>query len=288
MFWPILALATAFLESLKDVFSKIGLRNNVDEYVTSWSLRFFSLFILLPLLLFIKIPDLNTNFWIALFIGGSLNVIAIILYMKAIRHSDLSITVPMVTFTPLFLLVTSPIMVHEFPNTYGLLGILLIVLGSYILNLKERHKGHFAPFKALIKKNGPRLMLFVAFIWSITSNIDKIGIRNSSPVFWIVANTIFWTVALFPIMLLKSKNTIKNIPINLKTLIPLGVFTGLGGIAQMMAINLTLVAYVVSIKRTSAVISVLSGYFLFKEKNIKERLFGAIIMVIGVIFIALS
>lgn len=287
MFWPILALLTAFFESLKDIFSKAGLKNNVDEYVTSWSLRFFSLILLLPFLLFIKIPNLNINFWIALLVGGSLNVITIILYMKAIKHSDLSLTVPMVAFTPLFLLITSPIMVHEFPNIYGLVGIILIVLGSYILNLKERHNGHFAPFKALIKENGPRLMLFVAFVWSITSNIDKIGIRNSSPVFWTIANSIFWASALFPIMLLKSKKNIKNISPNLKTLIPLGIFTGLGGIAQMIAINLTLVAYVVSIKRTSSIISVLSGYFIFKEKSIKERLFGATIMIIGVLFITL-
>lgn len=288
MFWPILALLTAFFESLKDIFSKAGLKNNVDEYVTSWALRFFSLFLLLPLLLFIKIPYLNNNFWIALLVGGSLNVIAIILYMKAIKHSDLSLTIPMVAFTPLFLLITSPIIVHEFPNIFGLTGIFLIVFGSYILNLKERHRGHFAPFKALVRENGPRLMLIVAFIWSITATIDKIGVKNSSPIFWIIANSIFWAIALFPIMLLKSRKTIKNIPANLKTLIPLGIFTGLGGIAQMIAINLTLVAYVISIKRTSIIISVLSGYFLFKEKNIKEKLIGAMIMVIGVILITLS
>ncbi|MDP2585733.1 MAG: GRP family sugar transporter [Candidatus Levybacteria bacterium] len=288
MIWPVLAVLTAFLESLKEIFSKVGLRKNVDEYITSWSLRFFSLLLLLPLLLFIKIPHLNNSFWIALSTGGTLNIITTILYMKAIKNSDLSAIMPITAFTPLFMLITSPIILHEFPNIYGLLGIILIVFGSYILNLKERHKGFLAPFKALVRENGPRLMLIVAFIWSITSNIDKIGVRSSSPIFWVTANGIFLAITLLPIMLLKSKKSIKNIPANLKTLIPIGIFSGLGGIAQMTAINLTLVAYVVSIKRMSAIISVLFGHFFFKEKNIRERLIGAAIMIAGVLFITLS
>ena len=56
----------------------------------------------------------------------------------------------------------------------------------------------------------------------------------------------------------------------------------------MMAINLTLVAYVIAIKRTSAIMSSLFGFWLFKEKGIKERLLGVVLMVLGVILITLS
>lgn len=173
MLWFIFSFFTAFFESLKDVFSKKSLKN-VDEYVVSWALRFFALPFLIPLLFFVDIPSLDNQFWTALLVSGSLNVIATILYMKAIKHSDLSITVPMVTFTPLFLLFTSPLIVGEFPSFFGLIGVLLIVLGSYTLNIKQRHEGYLVPFKALLKETGPKLMLLVAFIWSITSNFDKV------------------------------------------------------------------------------------------------------------------
>src|SRR3989338_4529525 len=152
MVWLLFAFLTAFFESLKDVFSKKSLEN-CDEYVVAWSLRFFALLFLIPLLFFIEIPSwqsLGLQFWVALFIAGFLNVIATILYMRAIKSSDLSITVPMVTFTPLFLLITSPLIVGEFPNSMGLIGVLLIVVGSYMLNIKQRHQGYFAPFKVLI------------------------------------------------------------------------------------------------------------------------------------------
>jgi uncharacterized membrane protein len=287
MVWFIFAFLAAFFESLKDVFSKKGLKN-IDEYIVSWSFGFFALPFLIPLLFFIEIPSLGNQFWIALLVGGSLNVITTILYMKAIKYSDLSITVPMVTFTPLFLLMTSPLIVDEFPNFLGLIGVLLIVLGSFTLNIKQRHEGYFAPFKALLKEKGPKLMLLVAFIWSISSNFDKIGVQNSSPILWVIAVNIFITLVMLPIMLYKSQRSVQQISTSYKALLPIGLFSALTLIFQMTAINLTLVAYVISIKRTSAIMSVLFGYFIFKEKGIKERLIGTIIMIIGVLLITLS
>lgn len=287
MLWIVFSFFTALFESLKDVFSKKGLKN-IDEYIVSWSLGFFALPFLLPLLFFIEIPSLGNKFWLALLISGSFNVVATILYMKAIKHSDLSITVPMVTFTPLFLLLTSPLIVGEFPTFVGLIGVLLIVFGSYTLNIKERHEGFLAPFRALLKETGPKLMLLVAIIVSITSNFDKIGVQNSSPIFWAIAVNFIIILVMLPIMLYKSKGAIENIRTNYKVLLPVGLFSALTLIFQMTAISLTLVAYVISIKRTSAIMSVLFGHLIFKEKGIRERLAGAIIMVIGVLFITLS
>ena len=286
MVWFILAFLTAFFESMKDVFSKKSLKD-IDEYVVAWALRFFALPFVLPLLFFIEIPSLNNQFWLALIVGGTLNVITTILYIKAIKLSDLSITMPIVTFTPLFLLITSPLIVGEFPTISGVIGILLIVIGAYTLNLKKKSEGYFAPFKALLKEKGPRLMLIVAFIWSITANFDKVGVVNSSSLFWVVSINIFIAAFLSPIMLYKSRSNIKQ-TLNIQTLLPVGLFSGLIHITQMTAISLTLVAYVIAIKRTSTIMSVLWGWLIFKEKGIKERLLGTVIMVLGVLFIALS
>ena len=59
-------------------------------------------------------------------------------------------------------------------------------------------------------------------------------------------------------------------------------------IFQMTAISLTLVSYVVSIKRSSTVLGVLWGFFIFNEEGIKARLLGSLIMLTGVILIALT
>ncbi|RLG15292.1 MAG: EamA family transporter [Candidatus Nanohalarchaeota archaeon] len=289
MLWILFAFLGAFSESMKDVFSKKALNNikNIDEYVAAWSMRFFALPFLLSLLLFVEIPVIGDGFWSALLLSGGLNTITTILYMKALKLSDLSVTVPMVTFTPLFLLITSPLIVREFPGLFGVLGIILIVTGAYMLNIKKRRDGFFEPFRALLHEKGPRLMLCVAFIWSITSNFDKIGVMNSSPVFWTASLNLFLTMTLLPVMLLKSQSCAAQVKNNIKALLPIGFFTAMMHIFIMTALSMTLVAYVISIKRTNALFAVLWGALFFKEKDVKGRLLGALIMIAGVVLITL-
>ena len=286
MLWFIFAFLTALFEATKDVLSKKSLKD-IDEYVVAWSLPCFALPFLLPILLFTAIPPLGERFWLALVTGGTLYAFTLVLYMKALKSSDLSITVPMLTFTPLFLLITSPLMVGEFPGIFGLIGIFLIVAGSYLLNINKKSQGYLAPFKALLKEKGPRLMLVVAFIWSITANIDKIGLQNSSPLFWVIAVDIYVALLMLPLCTFRGNRKTAQIRANWRALLTLGLFGGLTAVCQMTAISLTLVAYVISIKRTSAIGGVLFGYLIFKEKGIRARLVGAIVMVFGVLFITL-
>jgi uncharacterized membrane protein len=286
MGWLALAILTAFCEAAKDIFSKIGLKAT-NVYVVAWAYRLYSLPLLLPLLFFIDTPHLSKDFWIALVSGGSLNVLTSIFYMKAIKYSDLSVSVPMITFTPFFILLTSPIIVGEFPSVLGIFGIIAIVVGSYVLNFTEIKRGIWAPFRVLLVQKGPRYMLAVAFIWSITANIDKIGVRSSSPLFWAISVSVFIALAMIPVVIVQGKEEIKQILSNAKRLAPIGFFSALTLIFQMQAINLALVAYVISVKRTSAIIVVLASYWIFKESGLKYRLIGASIMVLGVFLISL-
>ena len=286
MHWIIYSFLTALFEALKDVLGKKSLEK-CNEYIVAWALRLFALPFLLPLLFFTKKIELGSGFWPALLTGGILNLITTVLYMKAIKASDLSVTVPMVTFTPLFLLLTSPVIVGEFPPLIGILGILLIVLGSYLLHLKKKQKGILAPFKAIITEKGPRLMLVVAFIWSITSNIDKVGIQNSSVVLWAVAIHIFIIIAMVPLVWLTSRTSMHQLVKYRNVLVSLGLINALKYFFQLAALQFTLVAYVISIKRTSAILCVIFGALIFKEKGLKERLTGSVIMVLGVLLITL-
>ncbi|MCK5476666.1 MAG: EamA family transporter [Candidatus Aenigmarchaeota archaeon] len=289
MLWLFLSLLVAFFESIKVVLSKKSFNiKNIDEYVASWSLRFFASLFLLPLLFFIQIPSIGNRFWEALLIRDGLVLITTILYMKAIKSSDISIVHPMLNFYPIFLIFTAPVFLGEFPNTYGLIGVLLIVFGAYSMNMSKLKKGFFAPIKAILKEKGPGYMLGVAFLWSIAANYDKIGIMDSSPIFWAITSNILLVLLLSPIMLLKSKNIKEQIIPNIKILSSIGLSSALLLITQMIAFSLTYIVYVSALRTTSAIMSVIFGYLIFKEKNIKERLFGATIMVIGVVVIALT
>jgi len=286
MIWLPLAFITALCESLKDVFGKLSLKTS-NIYIVGLAYRLFSLPFILPLFFFIEIPEIKANFYLALIAGGFLNIIVTVLYMKALKHSDLSLTVPFLTFTPLFMLITSPVIVGEFPNKWGLMGVLLIVSGAYLMYFKPGRTAFNNPFKIILKEKGSRYMLLIAFIWSITANFDKMGIQNSSPMFWVLSISIFLTLGMFFLALFVARSELVQLRTHFKALLPVGLFSAASITTQMLAVSLTLVTYVISIKRTSALIGVLFGYFLFKEQGIRNRLIGTIIMILGVFLIGI-
>ena len=56
----------------------------------------------------------------------------------------------------------------------------------------------------------------------------------------------------------------------------------------MLAISLTKVAYMISVKRLSLLFGVLYGHYLFREGCLRERLLGTTLMLAGVILIVWS
>lgn len=279
-----LAFVTAVCESFKDSVSKKFL-HHVDEYTAAWALRFVPFVLSLFVLPFTDFSVSGNGFWQGLFVSGFLNIITSVLYMRAIKVSDLSLSVPMITFSPLFLLMTSPFIVGEFPNMFGVVGVVFIVLGSYVLNLRNSHSGFFGPFKAIWSERGPRLMLLVAFLWSITAAFEKVAVQDSSPLFFAICLNAFITVGLSFVLFKRARwSLFKTHP----GLFGVGLLSGIGLFAQFTALKYTFVAYVISVKRLSVLLSVISGGLLFKEKFLRERLFGACLMVVGVAIIALK
>ncbi|MFA7577509.1 MAG: EamA family transporter [Candidatus Muiribacteriota bacterium] len=283
MNWIILSLLTALSRSLTDIFTKKS-GEKTDFLIIAWATNFFALPVLLPIVIAQGIPELNTSFFVTLLFSGLLNGIVAVLYVRALQESDISLAIPMVAFSPLLVFITTPILVNEYPSKLGAVGILLIVAGSYIANLK-RKTGIFEPFKSLYRNKGTKMMLAVALIWSITSNLDKIGLTNSSPVFWGFSVYFFISILLFRPAFFK---TLRNINTSKKNLLLTGIFNGLTILFQMQALTLTIVPYVIAIKRTSVIISVIAGFLIFKENSRLKRLSGAILMFLGILFIILK
>ncbi len=281
MLWVLLALVSAFTESLKDFFSKKKMKK-VSPATMTWAFFTFTFIVLLPLALFIEIPKLDEIFFIASFANTVIFLIAINLYMKAIESSDLSITLPMIAFTPAFMLVVSPIILGEFPNAFGVAGILLIVFGAYFLKIQESKKGILEPLKALLKERGPKLMLIVAFLFSITASTIKITIQHSSPMFALLF-LYFINVVLGTIWFAwRGQLKLEEIKQNWKGFAFVGALMAVNEIAFFNAVMLTLAPFAIAVKRLSILFGSLLGIKFFKEGEWKQRLLGAGIMIAGV------
>ena len=183
MLWFYLALASAITLSMTDALAKVALKES-GAFVVAWVRWAFAAPFLLLILPFIDIPELDNTFWLVTIVAIPLEIAAIILYTQAIKVSPLSLTIPFLALTPVFLIVTSFLFLGEFPDSSGLAGIMLIAFGAYMLNLKSRREGLLAPFKAIAREPGSLMMIGVALIYSITANLGKIALLHSSPLFF--------------------------------------------------------------------------------------------------------
>ncbi len=288
MTWFPLALATAFLAAASDALTKAYLQP-LGTYRMAVGRVFGPVFFLLPLLFLQTWPDLDHTFWKTVAVLLPLETLALVLYMDALRSSPLSLSIPFLAFTPAFMILTGAMVLDERLSFRGILGIVLIVAGSYSLHLRQLKAGWLAPFWAIIRERGSVLMLLVAFLYAVTSVLGKLAILHSNPVFfasfYFVVHGIFATLVLsvffhvFPWQVVRAR--------------PKGVFwVGLSQtfmvITHMWAISLAPAAYMIAIKRLSVLFGVLLGCLFFKERDLSSRLFGASLMVAGVFLIVLS
>jgi drug/metabolite transporter (DMT)-like permease len=259
-----------------------------DEYFIAWARILFALPLLLASLCFVEIPDLDRTFWLATLCALPLEIVAIILYTRALKVSPITLTMPFLALTPVFLIVTSYFIVGERVSVYGGIGIAIMAIGGYTLNLHKMNNSLFEPLKSIFREKGSVLIIIVAFIFSITASLGKLAIEHSSPVFFGGFYFVLVFIAFTPVALLKSRQPLKIMKKDVKTLASIGATYGMMIFFHMIAVSMSNVSYMVSIKRTSLLFSVVFGHFMFKEEKITEKTIGAVIMFIGFVWIVLS
>lgn len=215
-------------------------------------------------------------------------VAATVLYMKAIKASDISLMSPLAAISPALVLVSSPFIVQEFPSVLGLIGVMTTTVGLYVLKLNKINRDWSAPLRSLFKEEGAKYMFGMLIIYAISAPVGKLGVEASSPVMYSTALHIGQIIFLTPLMIIKSGNWRTELKNNSKALSGIGLLSGIASIIQMTAYTYTLVVYVIAIKRSGILISTLVGGKIFKEEHLRQRLLGAAIILIGLILVALT
>jgi uncharacterized membrane protein len=219
---------------------------------------------------FSGIPEIGPAFYQSVFVTGLLNVVAAILYYKALKMTDLSLSIPMISFTPIFLVFTSFFLLNEFPTAFGIVGIFLIAVGSYILNTTKNSKHLLDPFKEIFANRAILYKLIVAFLFSISVNFDKIVVKNSDPYFGHSMVFLLICGCFFGISAVNHKGFF-SFQRDFHKIFFIGLILALEAVTINLAYIMQIVPYVISIKRISILFSVLYGGLIFRENNIFMR-----------------
>ncbi|EHO43073.1 DMT family transporter [Caldithrix abyssi] len=290
--WFILSVLTGTFFGVQSVLLKILSKYFEQTFVLKYLFLIAGILLLPAIFLSPTRVELRL-FLMAFSISLVLNTVAYHLLLKAIAHYPVSIVMPYVGLTPLFLTMTSYLILGEALTKGKIVGIIFIVLGGFILqlpeNLKEKGWRHLINWR----EKGIWMMVLVAFIWSITASVEKIAVNASSPEFY----GAFIHLALGGVFVFwgkwQNRNSIKK-PEALKItsggkkyILLIGIVSAALAWCQLVAIKLTFVSYVIAFKRAGVLVSTLLAFFILKERHYLKALSGTILILTGAAFITL-
>lgn len=288
MSWFSLALFSAFFLASADAVTKRYLSHYRPGEIVLVRFGVTGL-LLLPLLFTQPWPELTVAFWMRMAALLPLEILAMWLYMKAISRSPLSLTLPFLAFTPVFTTVTGYILLGETITLTGFAGILLVVGGSWLLNLdttlNKGTMGLFAPFRAILLEDGSRLMVYVAALYSLTSVLGKAMLQSVSPEFFAPFYFVLLGIVASLIYVAKLGNPGRLFARRPWVHLLVGLLMSGMVLTHFYSIEHAKVAYMISVKRSSLLFGMVYGAWLFAEKGLFSKLMAGMLMVVGVFLI---
>lgn len=289
--WFYTVLLVPIVSALAIVLSK-KLLQNMRAGVLAWATYTFSSILVAFVAFSSGIPQINSIFFIGIIGSTVFYIITKVMALKAMRVADLSLIYPLSILGPIFTLVIAffpPL--NEKPHWLAIVGILVTLLGCYLLNINSLKNGLLMPIRTIFHNRASIIMFWATVIGSLVAVFDKIAINNTKPInaaFALFAEDILISISMLPILFWQDKNFLKPILKNAKILSIIVLLTGISNILAMNAMGTTNIAFVLTILRTQVLFVLLFSYLMFKDKPKKEIILGSLIMIFGVILIKLG
>jgi len=286
--WVLFAIIAAIFAAINRTLMKCaGIR--ADQETIVFSRYLYGCLPALVVVLLAGIPHIEPLFYPSIVGAVTADLFAISFMSKSLHYSPMSRTVPLLAFTPIFLLFTGHILLGEFPSWSGVVGVIVIVIGTYWLTKERSHAGVVEPFRMLLREKGARYMLGTAGCFAIAGPLFKQSVLSSSPYFCMGVSLPLATILFGIYTLVCQRGRRILLPQRRNYLFLIGLGLGVFGVALTtnFAFQAGLASYVVSVKRLSILFSILIGAVVFKEQDIKRYLFAGSVMLLGAVIIVL-
>jgi len=271
MLWFLLSLVTALMFSYGSIVRKHLSKKYI--FTVSFVNAFFSLSLLLPLTAIYGIA-ISFSALPYLIIAGAFAIAGSVLLYYSFRIGEVSSTVPMLNLTPIFMLPFSFIFLGEVPGVVNLLGILLVCTGGFLIGRFSRVR------KASI------IAVLVAVLWACAGVFHKKALLSMNMLSFVFLSFFIKSAVLS----LPSAIEVKRYGVelrDLKYLLISAVTTLIALSCNYYAYILTQAVYVITVKRLSALFSVILAGKMLSELAIKEKLAGASLMVAGCVLLVI-
>lgn len=226
-------------------------------------------------------------FWLFSFFAGIAGAVGNGFLVKALEKGDLSVLGPINAYKSVVSILVGMVLLGEFPNAWGVLGIALIILGSYFV--LDTTDDRFS--WALLKKREIQYRLWAMILTAIEAVLIKKIILASSPgiafISWCWFGAVFSFVFLLVYPLSIGQEIRKIRSANLRQYLFLVVCIGTMQLTTNYVFDHMPVGYALSLFQLSLIVSVWLGHRIFKEKDVRKKLIGSAIMIVGSVVIIL-
>lgn len=226
----------------------------------------------IPLLLLVNFSLITPEFWLYAIVGGITGAIGNCFMVLALKQGELSVLGPINSYKAIVGMIFGIFLLHEYPNIYGLLGIGLIIIGSYFILESP---------KALLRKDIQYRIYALIFTAIEAVFIKKVIILSSIASSFIISSFLGAIFSYLIMRILENENlhipTKKNSIMYISTTLCFAIMT----FTTAYVFKYMNVGYALSLFQLSIILNVILGYKLFNEKKLIKKLLGSLIILIG-------
>jgi len=284
----VLILLAAFLHSTWNYLAK----KSYDKLSFLWLFLIAAMVIyFVPFVYWLRSHQIPMNGWIYILATGLIHAFYFWFLGAAYERGDLSTVYPIARGTaPVLVPFLAAGWLGEFPSVLGGLGIGLVAVGIYTINLPGFSlRSLLETWRAM--RHGPVLLAFsTGIMTTLYTVVDKLGVQLVDPFIYIYLMFVLSVLFLAPWMFWRKRKELRDEWATNKRTIGIVGFMCLGTYLLVLSAMATpsKISYIAAGRECSIFFSALFGILLLKELHGLQKIAGAILIVLGVGCIAFA
>lgn len=289
--WYTFALLSAMFASFRQTNEK-QISHKLNHFTIGWTVQLLSLPIIFVALLamgqLLNPFHLGIKFWLpTILIWFGFYPLNTFLYVNALKVGELSKTLPLKGgLAPIFALILGWLLINQKPTLLATIGIVVIALGIYVLNLTGKYLHN--PLKIFTNDKANLYTLFSLLLSTLAGILDTVAMRASEPIYYCFVSTLGAAVALFVTAVLFKVKEYAQVKQNMMQLSLAGTAFGTSYAAYLLALNAGPLAYVTTIRSSSMLLGAMIGAIYLKESITRVKIIAVVLIAIGSIILGLN
>ena len=282
-----IVLVAAFLHAFWNYLTKKS-RNKIAFI---WWVVLFSTILFFPMFLYYwPSVAISSTGWGCIVATGIFHALYFWFMGGAYQRGDLSLVYPLSRGSgPLFVPILAVLLLNEQLSISGVLGIILVIVGIFGIHLRSFSIQSIREPFLTIRGGASLWALCTGGTIAGYSLVDKIGANIVHPPVYIYLMFVITLFLLTPCVFVKARRDLKKEwQINKIKILMVGFLDLFTYLMILFALQISKVSYVAAVREVSIVFSALIGIVLLQEKNAPQKLFGAVLISLGVFLIGLS